>query len=243
MPIDQSRYKGPRVYVVEPTKGEWSGNNNLGANRDFDPTANNRQDVLFMPEWGPPRRWTITLGVQYSASLASRFEVVAEIEVGVGGVTQTFQVDWIVGQSITVNANSIKVTAIWFVPHSAAIKLQCTVARGESGCAHPPIKCANFGATVTNGNDSTIVAIPAFARRVRLCPANSSHAAIYSPASFIQFLDDAAGVNAAGVVFGSEMGGAAYAQGAPIPQLAKFVRYHNGSGSDQAGTWIFDIEP
>lgn len=243
MPIHQP--KGPRVYAVPPTTGEWSGNNNLGMKREFAPDANNRQDILYMPEWGPPERWTITLGVEYPANLPSRFEVVATIEVGVGGATQTFELDWIDGQAVTVTANSIKVTAQWFTAPGGAPKvfLTTTVARGESGNAHAPIKCKNFGLAVADGNDSSIVQIPAFARRVRLAPNISTNGAIYSPLSFIQFWGDAAGLNGAGVTFGSELGGAAYAAGVPIPQLAKFVQYHNGSGASQAGIWIFDIEP
>jgi hypothetical protein len=103
------------VVTEEPKGGVWTGNNNLGYEVAFAPNADNRQTILKMPEWGFPETWTISLGITESvpvdpATFNGR-NITAIIEFGVGGITQTIEVDWKLGTQITLVTNSLNVIA------------------------------------------------------------------------------------------------------------------------------------
>jgi hypothetical protein len=104
------------VICEEPKTGSWSRNSNLGIEAAFAPSADNRQTILKCPEWGFPETWTISLGIvsKEVARFSSQFNgrnITAIIEFGVGGFTQTIEVDWKLGTQITLVTNSINVIA------------------------------------------------------------------------------------------------------------------------------------
>lgn len=110
------------VMAVPPMPGSempWSGSNNLGNVVDFSPNTDNRQTILKLDEWGPPEVWTLTLGIDNPGDWSNfnnppgtnlyNFEATAIIEFGVGGATQTVEVDWIAGTEISFPMNAISV--------------------------------------------------------------------------------------------------------------------------------------
>lgn len=234
--------KAPLVYPVPPRLGIWTGSNQLGNEVPFETNALNRQKVIHLPEWGPPVRWTINLGIDHTAAIAGAFEATAEIEYGVGGVRQQILVNWIEGTTITVNANSIDVVAIWtgFPPVSdPTLKLRATLSRGSSNYPTNAVYCADLSvATVTL---SAFSSIPKMARRLRVL-SKTDPDRCYNVLSFLKLSGDQVGLTKNTFLHGDVLK-AAIGTGIPIPWFAKFFAFQNNDANTADFTVVFDIEP
>jgi hypothetical protein len=115
----RARQQPPGISPVYPlpmrSHPMWAGSSELGQEVAFAADVNNRQTVLKLEEWGPPKIWTVALGLNYDANRTPdpAFSVAAEIQFGVGGVVQQVEVDFRQGSAITVVANSIVVNALY----------------------------------------------------------------------------------------------------------------------------------
>ena len=174
---------GASAISVVPTKrGPWSGNNQLGIEREFLPDENNRQTILRLDEWGFPEIWTLCLGLIFDAdlygssgTLSGPFSVVAEVEFGCGGVIQYLEMDWIQGACIALPMNALNVVASFgTVPTEAGtpdlpadLRLRSNIVRGTLQQAHPT-RTYRLG----DGNDQ--VPVPPFAKSVRVVAAGSA---------------------------------------------------------------------
>lgn len=169
------------VSVISPKQGPWTGNNNLGIERYFDPDANNQQTILKMPEWGFPEMWTICLGMNDFSFLPNPdpigFEVTALIQFGIGGAMQEVEVDWLNGSAISLPMNAVNVVARYTFQESNEfsssapidLRLRCTICRGRSHFARPT-------RSIAIGEGVTSIPIPKFAKNVFVAPIVSAPA-------------------------------------------------------------------
>jgi hypothetical protein len=171
----QAKNQPPGVQPVHPMTlrrhAMWDGSNELGREVPFAPAANNSQMVLKMEEWGEPQIWTVSLGLDYARALtpATAFSVLAQILFGSGGVTQTIEVDWLQGSSVTLPANTITVNATYpfqgipGVSTPPDLVLRASVGKRPNGKSRPTRSYrVEFPSTVTN----VTVPVPPFAKNV-----------------------------------------------------------------------------
>lgn len=152
----------------------WSGNNEIGNEVEFAADANNRQMVIKMEEWGEPQVWTAMLGIAYTPNLLSDtsfFDLTAEVQAGVGGATQEFEVDWGEGTQFSCPANTLVVTAKYTVIGGttlevpADLKLRATVGRKPYTNPSSPTRSLTTESIGIGGLSLPII-IPKFARRL-----------------------------------------------------------------------------
>jgi hypothetical protein len=157
----------------------WSGNNEIGRETAFAPDENNRQTILKMGEWGAPQLWTVTLGMDYSRPLAepinTAFTVLAEIQFGSGGTTQTIEVDWRQGASVSVVANAIVVNAVYpFQEVGGAstptdLVLRASVGK-RSSAGGAPTRSFTSQLFDNAASVSGFIRVPPFAKAIKIYP-------------------------------------------------------------------------
>lgn len=134
-------------------KMAWSGSNSLGNVVEFQPSADNRQMVLKLDEWGPPEMWTISLGlsnVPPSMNINEVFRITSEIEFGVGGATQIVETDWGNGMMFSVPMNAVNIAARYefiseVLPSDyTSIRLSAMISRGVTSSKYPACKTINI---------------------------------------------------------------------------------------------------
>lgn len=160
------------VSIVSQKQGPWSGNNQLGIEREFAPDSNNRQTILRLDEWGFPDIWTVSLGMNEFTRTAGGFDVTAVLEFGVGGAIQTVEIDWLTGASITLPMNSLNLVAQYNlvdgeIPGDVPddLRLRATISKMPAQNARPT-RSYLFQTAV----DSFV--IPPFAKAMHLSPTN-----------------------------------------------------------------------
>lgn len=237
------------VYQVEMKSGNWSGCNQLGITQDFSPDNNNQQTILKLDEWGFPRIWTVTLGINdYSLLNAPNpigFAVTAHIEFGSGGTTETVEIDWLQGTSICLPMNAVNVIAKYTTGSGegatsipADLRLSVIVARGRTQTSQP-IR------TVRPAENATFIEIPKFAKNVFMCQELSlpglNPFTFYSSGKFIEFSATStlpsvsnpgyltsqfvSSVDVANTLVGGP-------QWIPIPPFARFIKFLTALGAD-----------
>lgn len=225
----------------------WSGNNELGMEVAFAPDANNRQTILKMDEWGFPEIWTVMLGIKYTDSLfpGPGFEVVAVVNAGSGGATQTIEIDWVQGAVFSLPMNALNLVAQYQnadgVPSD--LRLLVTLGRKPHGNHKPTrsIRQFDIAAAATSPN----VRVPAFARNVQVLPLNSVTAAsIYDAAANSRLVidEDPNGVGTPAAVLRGDQLLAFGADGVPIPRKGKYVHWINGSAVEHDIVYVFTID-
>lgn len=155
---------GSQPVIIVPSKsGPWSGNNQLGNEQGFAPSANNRQTILKMDEWGFPQVWTVQLGMSFTDSTNAFFQVVAVVKAGVGGTTQTFEVDWAQGMSFSCVFNALNVEAFYgettSVPND--IRLSVQIGKRSLSSARPT---RTIRINLTGLATTAQIRVPAFAK-------------------------------------------------------------------------------
>lgn len=232
---------GRIVYPIEPRKGPWSANSQLGQSQGFDPDSNNRQSIIKLDEWGMPEVWSVMLGISFTDDNPDlrRFAVTAELTVGSGGDSQKVLVDWKNGAVVNLPMNALDVIALYETSGSneppSDLRLSVTMAKGSLSGRSPTLTESNFDEGVPD---------PAFTRRI---PDWVTHLTIlpnelgdstrlYGATVNVQFFGgpDATVTNQVGQVLATDMRDASsYALGIPIPNGARFVRVDNLSGPTQ----------
>ena len=151
------------VIIIPGKSGPWSGNNQLGNEQEFAPSTNNRQTILKMDEWGFPQVWTVQLGMTFSDSTNAFFRVIAVVKAGVGGTTQTFEVDWTQGMAFSAVFNALNVEAFYgettTVPND--IRLSVQIGKRSLSSARPT---RTIEVHLTGLAVSAQIRVPAFAK-------------------------------------------------------------------------------
>jgi len=157
----------------------WSGNNELGNELPFSADADNRQMLLKLATWGPPRVWSVMLGLAFNDDDlvgSNGFSIVAQVDAGAGGAVQQFEVDWIEGSSFSCVANAIIVTAIYDDATDVPQSLILRATAGEKPLAAP---AAIRSFRVSAGPSASVLTrVPKFARSVTIQPAGPNVGAL-----------------------------------------------------------------
>lgn len=169
-PSAKTRKAPAAVTPVETRHGPWTGNQTLGSSRLWDPATMGRQTIFKLPEWGMPKMWTVSLGIdttQANWGGLHAFDLTAEVIFGAGGTYQTVELDWVDGAAITVPASAIEVVArlytntnIPFV-NPQDVRLSVQVGQGSTGV---PSATRTFRMQCNSMVPTTAVRIPNFAR-------------------------------------------------------------------------------
>lgn len=239
------------VFDTWPKNGAWSKNNNLGYAIKFAPDANNRQTILKMPEWGFPKVWTIQLGISplriADTNDFNGRNIVAIIEVGVGGSIQTYRIDWVEGAQISVVCNAINVVAEYAGidvgdEGDFELSVQCSpyprpssypprstlVVSPFSSVGYPSGTICEALPIAGAGGSTGLMTIPPFATRICVCSAlasTSSIAQFYSDTTLVSLESGTGpGTIATVAVRGSDL---RFQQGLPVTGSALFARVDN----------------
>lgn len=171
--------------VPAQSPGPWSGSPAIGQIQPFASNERNTQNLLKLDEWGPPVVWTITLGATYTDNswpvAAGNLGIRAQIEIGVGGATHTFELDWADGVTFSVTANSIRVNAFYFkfapgidIAPPTDLKLLAMIARGSRGGGgrNATYTGGYINVESVTGTTTKFIRIPEFATEMFLLPQN-----------------------------------------------------------------------
>lgn len=231
--------KAVPVIVADPKIGPWTGNQNLGSTRVWDPDALGRQTIFKMPEWGMPQVWTVSLGLDSTGSNwdgVASFDLTAEVVIGVGGTTQLVELDWVAGSCLIVPANAIEVVARLYTDSSnniysnpGNIHLSAMVARGSVGV---PSATRSFRFAVDNAvGSSATMRIPSFAKWMSVINGSNTGAgqtSAYAATMRYEFLTGSGG-NIVTEMYGDmlvNLGGVV-----PIPATARYFKVWNASAA------------
>lgn len=238
----RARVQPPGVQQVFPIPMRnnplWSGNSELGAQADFAPDSNNRQTILKLEEWGEPRVWSVMLGIAYSPALLSDtsfFDLTAEIQAGVGGVTQEFEVDWGEGTLFSCPFNALSVIAKYTVIGGTVLqvpsdlKLRASVGRNEHNNPSSPTRSITTPSIPAGTFTTTPLIIPKFARR--LTPLSSfGLSAPYAATTSYLWQNNPTIPSTIGSFTGTEFAASFGANGIPIPTDARALIVNNAAG-------------
>jgi hypothetical protein len=172
--------------VPAQSPGPWTGSPAIGQTQNFARGSNNTQNLVKLDEWGPPDVWTVTLGATYSdnrwPAISGNLGIRAQIEIGVGGATKTFEIDWADGVAFSVTANTIRVNAFYFpfapgipIAPPTDLKLTALLARGSrGGSGRFPTWTGQYIGVNTVGAPliTTFMRIPDFATELYVLPQN-----------------------------------------------------------------------
>jgi hypothetical protein len=242
------------VFVQPTPHGIWTANNNFGFSLPFGPQRTNRERIINLPEWGEPRVWTVSLGINFSENAwpgtPRGFDVVGEVSFGVGGATETFEVDWLAGTVFSVPMNAISINAFWASPETASsgssrpedVKLSVILGRGGRGGGLPPTKFAAllngepYVTLVDNAVVEPVARIPRFAKRLFLAALDRDDlTSLLGSNNFVRFFsapDPGASAFATGTF---QIDATSLRTGIVVPAFSKYVSIENvGGGSGSA---------
>lgn len=237
------------IAIIPAKRGPWTGNNQLGNERAFAPDENNRQTILKLDEWGFPRQWTLSLGLTYDTRLydpaGSFFSMTAEVEFGVGGVTQFLEMDWLQGAAIALPMNALNVVASFNpglneggqpISLPEDLRLRASLCHGQISGLNP-----TRTKVFATGVDS-FIEIPSFARDVRIFSTTDAPFLFYSALDTIEFLSGPPDLFTVATIathsrsqFCEYLDIGAQTVGAPtyiaVPEAARFLRMNGNLGS------------
>jgi hypothetical protein len=242
------------VFVQPTPHGIWTDNNNFGFSLPFGPQRANRERIINLPEWGEPRVWTVSLGINFSENAwpgtPRGFDVVAEVNYGVGGATETLEVDWLAGTNFSLPLNAISINAFWASPETLSagsnrpedVKLSVLLGRGGRGGGLPPTKFAPllngepYVTLIDNAVVEPVARIPKFGRRLFIVPLDRDDlTSLLGSNNFVRFFsapDPAASAFATGTF---PIDAASLRSGIVVPAFSKYVSIENvGGGSGGA---------
>ena len=247
--LNRTPFKGAQmVSVVSQRQGPWSGNNQLGIERDFEPDAQNQQTILKLDEWGMPDIWTVTLGVVLPDALTDvsgnqGFSINCQALVGVGGTVQEWSIDWKNGATFSATMNALNIVAryddVITIPNN--LRLRVTLAKGARSSPFPATN-TRFRSAPAGGTSSLL--LPPFAQRVRLAVPFSflspNPSILYDPSNLVWFSTAPANTGGVFAIPGNQIanfqGG-----GIPIPKGSHQIRFTNGTASTFRVDYVFDL--
>jgi hypothetical protein len=179
----------PRIQVEPAKTGFWAGNNSFGNKTLFNPSLMSRQIVGKLPEWAWPQIWTVQLGVQNYPDPGFNGNLFAEIEFGSGGTTDTVEIDWAQGTSISLPMNAANVYVHWdtgpnLTPPNVDLNVDCTFVLGTKRGLPPTRKISKVlvsgpgfslaanGAMLLMAASGATLALPKYASKFFMAPAS-----------------------------------------------------------------------
>jgi hypothetical protein len=240
----------PLVQVVEPIDGPWVNDPAFGnqikkgpMNLLF-PTAGTAQSVVKTDDTpGPPRVHTVQL-FRGDDRTANNADFYAKVSYGVGGVNNSFLVDWAMGAQFSLVASSLSVEAVSYRPdetiayttNTAEIVLAATI--GQGTIARGPVLTMTEPLRTLVAADEIQLTVPDFARAFILRFRNLSQglpADLGGSNPATQTLLNVLAVNGFAnpffhmdaQIFAGPMG----AHGLPLPGGTVFVRVHNNTNT------------
>lgn len=244
------------VFVQPALHGPWTNSNNFGAEVAFTPDEQARQRIIKLPEWGDPVVWTVSLGIEYTeedwpldgGGRSRGFEIVGEVSYGVGGATQTVEVDWVQGTTFSVPMNAISVDAAYIFPFGVGegpepqqprdLRLSVLLARGGASTSIAPTKLAklldgsSLASLVNNLRGDPPARIPKFGRRVFLQPAiaPARFSELVSGNNYLLFFSAPEVTAAATLIATIRITSSVLQEGVRVPPFAKYVTLENAGG-------------
>lgn len=238
---NQAAQAATQVVPLIPATGSWSGDNQLGTMKKFEPDSQARQTILKLDEWGPPEEWTISLYLNDALQEFTALAIKARIEFGVGGSTQIVEVDWTNGVEITKTMNAVNVIASYtnldgFQSEGPGLQIGVQVARGGRGGNQPPLLTLHDTITIAPGESSPLMAVPHFASQLTFFPSgahapgdNVNRDAVYSADTQIDIYNSNQVLTSKGTANGVDMAANHYM---PATRDAKFFDITNGGDAD-----------
>src|SRR4029077_2841797 len=227
------------VQLVPMKRGPWSANNQFGIEQPFSAAANNNQTILKLPEWEFPQVWSVMLGATLSELSTASYDIIASIEAGVGGITDTFEVDWQQGIAFSVVANALNITARFGRTTSipSDVRLRAMVGRRPLVASCPT---RTFRTTAIDGGNSQRITIPKYAKSLTVLPGPAPNNNVYDPLMLYSI------TNSISSGFRLNMTGQQILQlgdGAriPIPGGGNFIRANNGTLATVDMTFVFEL--
>jgi hypothetical protein len=222
------------VTVIPAKSGPWTANNQLGIEQTFAPSANNRQTILKLNEWGFPQNWSILLGLDFDpaffAGPSNGFSIIAHIEAGAGGTIQSVDVDWVQGTCLCLPMNALNVIAeydnISDIPPD--LRLRVTITPGKTTDAKP---IRTFYMSIPGGSAERQIEIPKFAKRVWLSDRVQAGDSVYSASADIRMFSTPAGGQGVRVVGTTLLALGGWLE---VPNGARFLSIFNGGAAPPA---------
>ena len=162
------------VEVVEPLRGPWVGNINWGKLFESPPGVAGLGQLSTTPVAvlqtevlpGPPKIWTISLSKQRLETIGFFYgQLYARIICGIGGATQTVEVDWSEGTTVNVVANNISVQAYQLGQLAYRVRIGAAVGMLPSGKVRAPT--FTYGErTLPAGLPGVTLNVPSHAKRL-----------------------------------------------------------------------------
>ena len=239
------------------SSGPWTGSNTLGNVVGYAPDATNRQTILKMDEWGPPEMWTISLGITYDdwGSLVfpavAACDIIAEIDFGCGGSTQTVEMSWLNGASISLPMNAVSVKARYAstaffgeLNPPPNLRLSAQIARGSKPSTAFLALSPYDGTLLAAPPAITRWNIPAFATQFKCLPLNNNPdpvaaAPFYSPTNKVYI--NAGTEDADSLAMVQYPVAQVFERWIDIPPFAHSIAYVDTAGTDPAYHMLFKI--
>lgn len=226
------------VLVVPQKYGPWSGNNQFGIEQPFEGVANNQQTILKLPEWEFPQVWSVMLASSRTQTVGADYSVIAVVETGVGGITDTFEVDWNTGICFSVVTNALNVVAKFEKTTLLPDDLRLRVMVGKR-----PLQGSAPTRTITGlspAGGSVRLSIPKYAASFTVLPGPSPNNDVYNALANYQT------TVSPGVGFLSNVGGAQVVSlgsggRVSLPGQANFLDVVNNTGIDIEFALVFNL--
>jgi hypothetical protein len=183
---------GAPSYVLKDIarSGSWTGSNQVGNVEKFNPSADKRQTILKLDEWGPPEVWTVSLALFNSLEEYDGFDIKAQINFGAGGSTQQVIIDWQNGAQISLPMNAVEVIATYrnvdVAQEGPGLRLGVQLGRGRRAGRNSPIYTFEGDEGIPGGagtiiqvlpvSNSAFIEMPPFAKRLFFAPVGNAAA-------------------------------------------------------------------
>lgn len=235
--IDRTPNGTQPVVLVEQKYGPWTANNQFGSEKPFAAVANNNESILKLPEWGFPQVWSVMLSSTTEDDDAD-YTVIASVEAGVGGITDTFEVDWQPGITFSVVANALNITARYEITTSlpSDLRLRAMVGR-EPLNGNAPTR--TFRGTAAAGARTEFV-IPKYAKSVVVLPGPTPNNDIYNALTDYE-MTVSPGTGLTVNVTGAQLLAFGNGNEIPIPGHSYYFGVDNNTGVDLDFVLVFKL--
>lgn len=247
-PSAKTRMAPTPVSPVDTRHGPWTGNQVLGASRFWDPATIGQQTIFKLPEWGMPKMWTVSLGIDTTQAVwvgPTAFDLTAEIIFGSGGSHQSIEVDWVNGSSISLPASAIEVVARLYndthIPFASPSNVRLSVQVGH-GAIGVPSATRSYHIFCRSMTSSTPIRIPPFAKWFSIL--NTSRLNLGQLSAYAAQMEYAlstapGGLNNVARIYGNML--PFHSCIIPVPATSRYFIVTNGGASDCNLTAVFGL--
>lgn len=189
-----------RVVVEEARHGWWNGQGGAGLGQRFQgtiPSEGTERAILNIDKLGEPQVLTVALSRNdvRTGFPTNNSDVFARVRYGVGGYSDTLELDWATGMQFSVPATTVRVSAVSFRLNTAVafnprfLDLSAAVVKNPRPGALPPSRSIHFLLGPAGGGAAQVnVLIPDFARNLTVGGFEALATTIYDANTWIDFL-------------------------------------------------------